>query len=47
MNAVVVFLVMMSTNCPQYDNMKQCLAMFNNVSLYYTDYYELYRKRNT
>ena len=38
MNAIVVFLVMMITNCPKYDNIKQCLTMFNDISLYYYDY---------
>ena len=31
-------LVMLSTNCPKYDNMQACLAMFNQIPNYYHDY---------
>ena len=32
------FIVMMTVNCPQYNNMSACLAMFNQIPEYYYDY---------
>ena len=35
---ILSFIAMMTVNCPKYDNMSACLAMFKQIPEYYHDY---------